>query len=323
MEKFLSNDNKRLLWSILYEQGIFQDIPSNEFENIKSIFETLLGQTANQYKETNNPDISLVDINKLAIKDISQKMAILKLKFSSNPAKSLMSTNVLNSQIRETRQDKFNKILQSKQSEFTDLIQSTKPEAPKFTEDMDKPFDKTNMDTLLNEMMSAREKELNQVMQNVPVPEIQDNTAAPILNIGSAVNSDFNITNIYMEPSKENKHVSFEIESDNTIIHDKFVEIDLGKANEAQEDNTIKSLFMDKLKKMTDVIHTEYESERLFNESVKQNNSMSDQLNKISSNQSKLLELFNVINTKQNTILERLDQIDNTNKKDEDIDLNI
>ena len=35
---FLSNENKFLLWSVLQESNVFQNIPNEKFEDIRKIF---------------------------------------------------------------------------------------------------------------------------------------------------------------------------------------------------------------------------------------------------------------------------------------------
>ena len=36
---FNSNNNKKLLWQLLYENNSFNNIPENQFNNVKNIFE--------------------------------------------------------------------------------------------------------------------------------------------------------------------------------------------------------------------------------------------------------------------------------------------
>jgi hypothetical protein len=309
MDKFLDNENKGLLWSILYEQGIFNNISSSELQNIKTIFEDQLNYTSKSLNSITENDLTLIDINKIAIKEISDKITKFKLRFASEPATFVNSKNVLNTQLKQEKQEKFNRVLENKQTEFNKLIQASKPDVPNFSEDMDKPFDKNNMETLLSDMMNIREKELNQVMQNT-VNINDEKSDTPILKIGSDINSEFNVDDIYMNSNKKkvDKRVTFEIESDNKIIDDtKFTDVDLN-AN-----GSFKQSFIDKLKRLSNITENEYYTERLFNESAQENISIIEQLNKIQSNQGKLLELFNIINNKQNTILEKFNNLEKNN----------
>lgn len=294
MENFISNENKALLWSILYEQGIFNNIASLELQNVKNIFESQINDTCKKIK---NDNLNLVDINKIAIKDLSESISKFKLRYEANPAKFINPKNVSNTIIREEKQDKFNKILKEKQNEFTNLIQLSKPETPSFSEDKDEPFDKNNMEMLLNDMMNSREKELNQVMNN-SYNNSDNNSDTAILNIGPDINNEININDIYsmeLDDKKNEKRVSFEIDSDNKQLN---------------KNISFKNTFIDKLKKISNITENEYYAERLLNESSQENLSIIDKLNKIESNQNKLLELFNVINNKQNSILERFNNLE-------------
>ena len=37
---FIKNDNKSIIWGLLQEGGVFNDIPNNMFENVKKLFES-------------------------------------------------------------------------------------------------------------------------------------------------------------------------------------------------------------------------------------------------------------------------------------------
>ena len=37
---FIKNDNKSIIWGLLQEGGIFNDIPNANFENVKRLFES-------------------------------------------------------------------------------------------------------------------------------------------------------------------------------------------------------------------------------------------------------------------------------------------
>ena len=81
MDKFIENENKELLWDILYEQGLFNNIPLTECNNIKFFFENQLRNISHQYN-LNNPNITLVELNTLSIKIISENIDNFKLKYS-------------------------------------------------------------------------------------------------------------------------------------------------------------------------------------------------------------------------------------------------
>jgi len=314
MNSFVENENKELLWSILYDQGVFGNIPSELFDNVKSLFESEIVNVANTYKHKHIHDHdrelsteSLVILNKEVIQQLSEKIARLRQQIINKPA-------VLSKDIQNERIDKFNKNLENMQSEFSDMIKEKKPEEPIFSEQKDEPFDKINMDALLQKIVNERNLEMNNVVQNVGAPENDDSSNPPILNIGPKIDYNYNITDIHNNnnmSSTDNltnqqlskpKHVTFEIDTEKTeptSENDKFFDINLNG-------DSIKDIFLNKLKKSTKIVDNEYESERIFNESLQVELSTTESINKLLANQSKLLELFNTINSKQNMILEKI-----------------
>ena len=135
MNNFLENSNKALLWNLLYEQNIFSDIPDSKRDSIKNLFDKELVQIFNSNRDRDRDrEVSLIDLNKIAVQYLIQKITEYK-----NP-------------------------LSKKQEEFESLIKAKKPEKPNFSDAQDEPFDTENMDTLLNQMISSREAQLQQVI---------------------------------------------------------------------------------------------------------------------------------------------------------------
>ena len=62
---YLSNENKGLLWGILQESDIFNNIPDNKFSNVKQIFETTMRDI--NIKMGNN---NLMEKNKFTIETL-------------------------------------------------------------------------------------------------------------------------------------------------------------------------------------------------------------------------------------------------------------
>ena len=49
---FNSNNNKKLLWQLLYENNSFNNIPENQFNNVKNIFEDQINLINNDTTST-------------------------------------------------------------------------------------------------------------------------------------------------------------------------------------------------------------------------------------------------------------------------------
>jgi len=198
MNVFLNNENKALLWNILFEEKVFSDIPNSEVINVKKLFEENLINISNNL--SNNISNSLVDLNKIAIKRLSQEINNYKTLSMNSSAKQKILESSLN----------------HKQAEFESLIQVKKPEPPNFSDNKDKPFETNNMNDLLNQMISSRAQQLNQVLsvESAKIPPHEsnnENSSSQIkkLNIGSSIELKNNV--------QELKKVSF---SDLSVAED-------------------------------------------------------------------------------------------------------
>ena len=100
MNLFLENENKELLWSILYEQGIFENISSDLFDTVKSLFESELVNVAKTH-ESEVANISLVTLNKEIIQNLSEKIEYLRSHNLPN------QSNFLNKDIKNERLNKI------------------------------------------------------------------------------------------------------------------------------------------------------------------------------------------------------------------------
>lgn len=168
---FSSNNNKALLWSILYEQGSFNDIPNNEVQNIKTLFENKI---TNMRFASNE---SLTNINKKLIMDMMQTL-------KNYTQKTSYTTNELvrAEDIQQERKGNFDKSLKDKENEMKSMLVGNKPNEVDFSDKNDTPFDNNSMDMLLENMIKNRENELNQVIiKNKPEHSINigENTDLP------------------------------------------------------------------------------------------------------------------------------------------------
>ena len=285
MEEFINNTNKALLWGLLYEQKIFDNIPDEHVKQIKYIFDKEI-QNISQTQQ--NLNTSLMELNKTAIQVISGRVQVYKQE---------------NSYFQDKKKD-LELSLNKKQAEFDSLMNQTIPEEPNFTDQKDKPFNKNNMEELLQQMISSREKQLNQVLilesdsvekkseTHEPVREqtqdplqtqVQDTLlSTPILKIGSnlllAEDNIVNISqisnNIDIPKSNKKKHILL---SDNYTNYTNYtnqinrVENEDNENNEDNEESEKSNKFLQGLKKLSTekIINNEYMSEQKFNEQTK------------------------------------------------------
>lgn len=75
MNNISGDENKELLWNLLYKNNFFKDISNKKTEDVKKIFEECIINTeSNIIKENYN----IIEVNKLILKDIINKIKLLK-----------------------------------------------------------------------------------------------------------------------------------------------------------------------------------------------------------------------------------------------------
>jgi len=228
MDNFLHNSNKELLWGILYEVNIFNNIPDNHISNIKKIFETELENILKSTNDTNN-NRTLLDLNKIAIQQLPAKINEYKFK-------ALNKNEIVN--------NSFTK----RQEEFDNLINVKKPDLPNFLDSKDQPFDANNMDLLLNQMIESREKTFSQIINPIKNQEQLNNNEQNNkqnnkqnnlkLHIGNTINNADEILNI--------RKVSFSSTNND-------LDLDIKQIIEPiiEPINELELTFLDKIKKTT------------------------------------------------------------------------
>ena len=146
MSKFSDNENKKMLWQILYEQGAFEKINNNYFDNIKKEFENLIHTID---KEDN---YDLKNKNKLLLTQIVKSLDKYKddVQYISRPL--------------EEVKIKIENDLKEKEKEFIELIKRPSPAEIDFTENIDEPMKERDVNAILNKMIADREIEINNII---------------------------------------------------------------------------------------------------------------------------------------------------------------
>ena len=159
---FLSNENKYMLWSVLQESDVFQNIPNERFTDVRNSFEKSLIEFSKT--TVNNSDI--VSMNKEVIPILLSNVHTIA---NSNLAvKQNKKIEVIYKaedpyrveDIHKQRADDFNNKFQEQQNNMNELLQPKKPKEVSFADKAeDKPLG-GNMDKLIQEMLTSREREL-------------------------------------------------------------------------------------------------------------------------------------------------------------------
>ena len=257
MSDFSSNENKGMMWQLLYEQGAFNNISNNYINNIKGDFDKIVN-VINTKRELN-----LTNKNKLLLTEIVKYLEQYK-------ENSRHVTRPL-----EEVQIKLDKDLKEKEKEFIELIKRPSPGEIDFTEKIDEPLKESSINSMLNKMIAEREIEINSIIPPPPVKkdeieikEINNDDNKEITgvkdNINIMISNEVNINNEETKPVKK-------------LTNDFFK--NLSKTNVKEKNNKVVSFNEDE----------EYENDRYNSQIVYTNNNIMDLLQKVLNNQESIL----------------------------------
>ena len=230
---FSSDKNKGLLWNLMYEGGVFANIPNEAVSKVKELFE-------NKISQLDSTPGSVLEKNKQAMMEMVKDVESLRTKpilSSSNaPQSRNYDTPVTSSDIQNQRREKFNTNLEKKQSEFTSMMTVKKPNKLDFSDSPDEKPIGDEMDKLLADMIAKRDLQLSNATANHNATAAQDwitkdnsnpesftNTVtssnAPTLQIGESLDIS-SVENIKIDVKDEiqnRKTVTFSDEKDSQI----------------------------------------------------------------------------------------------------------
>lgn len=134
---FNTIDNKRLLWQLLYENNIFDNIHENQLTNIKNIFEQQIN-----YINNNDDSLNLTEKNKKLIKLMIENIRVFKSTKSLKPL--------------EEVEIKISKDFEDKKEEMMNLLKKPSQKEIDFNEGIDNPINNQEMENILSEMIKKR-----------------------------------------------------------------------------------------------------------------------------------------------------------------------
>lgn len=150
MTEFIENNNKKLLWDLLLQNGAFNGQSEANFKQIQSDFEATITEI-NTISNTKN----LVEKNKEFLALFIKKLNLLKAdKF------------VTAQELQNNRRDELNNKFETMQNDFHEMIKVNKPPEIEFSDGRDDEPIK-NMDVLLEQ--AAKDRQL--VMESIKHPE--------------------------------------------------------------------------------------------------------------------------------------------------------
>ena len=150
-----------MLWSVLQESDVFQNIPNEKFNDVRNNFEKSLLEFSK-----NNAQNDIVAMNKEVIPVLlSNVNTISNSNLNMKQNKKIEVIYKADEPYRvedlhKQRADEFNNKFQEQQSNMNELLQPKKPKEVSFADKAeDKPLG-GDMDKLIQEMLTSREREL-------------------------------------------------------------------------------------------------------------------------------------------------------------------
>jgi hypothetical protein len=193
---FLNNQNLKLLWDILLDELSVDKNNKSAVTNIRIVFESNI----NLFSKNASANKSLIDLNKQFLSQVliavnrlfpnlnqpqGQVQDLKRIQISSEE----LSEPYKIEDIRESRQDTFEKQLQQKRQDFDNSMNQHKPKELDFTEKVEDGKIK-EMDALIAETVARRKFDIEQIT-------LTNNTSTNTLTNTSSNKEDMSELSIY------------------------------------------------------------------------------------------------------------------------------
>ena len=161
-----SDKNKELIWNILYEQKIFNDIPDNHTEKIKVLFENTIQQylITNKDSFNDNTEFNITSKNKFLLKELHTNILNYKNTIKKNNISNLLQET--KSEYNNEKLNNFNNQLNSHITNFNTLNNNKPPNEIDFSDKNDEPVNNLNMEDLIKQMEKERSSITNTIFNN-------------------------------------------------------------------------------------------------------------------------------------------------------------
>ena len=204
----LGEQNKELLWNILYSNKTFDTIPQSKFNNVKTIFENAIIKVVNANLEmlestTNINTIKtlVTQLNKVILQNIIVDITnFSQLLLSSTNVKTNFKTNTL-----ETIEKQY----KEKQVSFNEFMTKIEPPQVNFEAIKDDTLEQSELDKLLENIQKERLKDIKEPIVTNPIIQTtlknQDKLEVVDLNV---FEKDIITESVVQEPLVSKKKIS-------------------------------------------------------------------------------------------------------------------
>jgi len=161
----LGEQNKELLWSILYSNKTFETIPQSKFNNVKTIFENAIIKVVNSNLEmlesTTNIKAVVTQLNKVILQNIIVDIANFNqlLLTSTNPKTNFKTATL----------ETFEKQYKEKQVSFNEFMTKIEPPQVNFESIKEDTLETSELDKLLENIQKERLKDIKTPIQELVI----------------------------------------------------------------------------------------------------------------------------------------------------------
>jgi len=210
ISKFLNKQNLKLLWDVLLDELKIHTSNKAIVSNIRTVFESNIQPFTKNTTANMGGNMQLVSLNKQFLSQVviavnrlfpnlKQEQEFKRIQISSEEAQIMDPYKI--EDIREARQDNFEKQLQKKRVEFENSINLQKPKELDFSEKVDDGKIQ-EMDALIAETMARRKFDIDQIQHNL-IPEDPENWLQPQKIVKQGDNQIIKSSNLLTKPSDQ------------------------------------------------------------------------------------------------------------------------
>jgi len=164
----LGEQNKELLWNILYSNKTFDSIPQSKFVNVKTIFENAIIKVVNSNLEmlestTNINTIKtlVTQLNKVILQNIIVDIA--------NFSQLLLTSTTPKTNFKTASLESFEKQYKEKQVSFNEFMTKIEPPQVNFEAIKDDTLEESELDKLLENIQKERLKDIKSPIATNPI----------------------------------------------------------------------------------------------------------------------------------------------------------
>ena len=204
----LGEQNKELLWNILYSNKTFDSIPQSKFVNVKTIFENAIIKVVNTNLEmlestTNINTIKtlVTQLNKVILQNIIVDIA--------NFSQLLLTSTTPKTNFKTASLESFEKQYKEKQVSFNEFMTKIEPPQVNFEAIKDDTLEESELDKLLENIQKERLKDIKSPIATNPIIQTtlknQDKLEVVDLNV---FEKDIITESVVQEPLVSKKKIS-------------------------------------------------------------------------------------------------------------------